>query len=53
MSDKFIVGPCLKNFVSSVAPEPHVDRLGRFCGNLVAFRDLLTGTLSPTQIVDL
>lgn len=48
-----IVGPCLKNFVRSLAPEAHVDRLGRFCGNLVAFRDLLTGTLSPTQIVDL
>src|SRR5580704_11363033 len=50
---KFIVGPCLKNLVRSLAPEAHVDRLGRFCGNLAAFRDLLTGTLSPTQIVDL
>jgi glycosyltransferase involved in cell wall biosynthesis len=50
---KFIVGPCLKNFVRSVAPEPYVDRLGRFRGNLAAFRDLFTGTLSPTQIVDL
>ena len=50
---KFIVGPCLKNLVRSLAPEAHIDRLGRFCGNLAAFRDLLTGTLSPTQIVDL
>jgi GT2 family glycosyltransferase len=50
---KFIIGPCLKNLVRSLAPEAHVDRLGRFCGNLVAFRDLLWGTLSPTQIVDL
>ena len=50
---KFIVGPCLKNLVRSLAPEAHVDRLGRFCGNLAAFRDLLAGTLSPTQIVDL
>ena len=50
---KFIVGPCLKNLVRSLAPEAHVDRLGRFCGNLTAFRDLLAGTLSPTQIVDL
>ena len=50
---KFIVGPCLKNLVRSLAPEAHVDRLGRFCGNLTAFRDLLTGTLNPTQIVDL
>jgi glycosyltransferase involved in cell wall biosynthesis len=50
---KFIVGPCLKNLVRSLAPEAHIDRLGRFCGNLAAFRDLLTGTLSPTQITDL
>jgi GT2 family glycosyltransferase len=50
---KFIVGPCLKNLVRSLAPETHVDRLGRFCGNLAAFRDLLTGTLSPRQITDL
>jgi glycosyltransferase involved in cell wall biosynthesis len=50
---KFIVGPCLKNLVRSLAPEAHVDRLGRFCGNLTAFRDLLTGTLSPEQITDL
>jgi GT2 family glycosyltransferase len=50
---KFILGPCLKNFVRCLAPEAHVDRLGRFCGNLAAFRDLLAGTLSPTQIVDL
>jgi GT2 family glycosyltransferase len=50
---RFIVGPFLKNFVRSLAPESHVDRLGRFHGNLAAFRDLLLGTLSPTQIVDL
>jgi GT2 family glycosyltransferase len=50
---RFIIGPCLKNLVRSLAPEAHVDRLGRFCGNLAAFRDLLTGTLSPQQIVDL
>lgn len=50
---KFILGPCLKNLVRSWAPEAHVDRLGRFCGNLAAFRDLLAGTLSPTQITNL
>jgi GT2 family glycosyltransferase len=48
---KFIVGPCLKNLVRSRRPEPHVDRLGRFYGNLAAFRDLCTGTLSPEQIL--
>ena len=50
---RFIVGPCLKNLVRSFAPEAHVDRLGRFRGNLAAFRDLLTGTLSPEQITEL
>jgi len=50
---RFIVGPCLKNLARSLAPEAHVDRLGRFCGNLAAFRDLLTGTLSPEQITNL
>jgi GT2 family glycosyltransferase len=50
---RFVVGPCLKNLVWSLRPEAHVDRLGRFCGNLAAFRDLLTGTLSPMQITNL
>jgi GT2 family glycosyltransferase len=50
---RFIIGPCLKNLLRSLAPEAHIDRLGRFCGNLTAFRDLLTGTLSPQQIIDL
>jgi GT2 family glycosyltransferase len=50
---RFIVGPCLKNLVRSLAPESYVDRAGRFLGNLVAFRDLLSGTLSPEQIVKL
>ena len=50
---QFIVGPCLKNMVRSFAPEAHVDRLGRFCGNLTAFRDLLFGRLSPKHITDL
>jgi GT2 family glycosyltransferase len=50
---RFIVGPFFKNLVRSVAPEAHVDRLGRFCGNLAAFRDLAIGRLSPTQITNL
>jgi glycosyltransferase involved in cell wall biosynthesis len=50
---RFVVGPCLKNLVWSLRPEAHVDRLGRFYGNLAAFRDLLTGTLSPMQITNL
>jgi glycosyltransferase involved in cell wall biosynthesis len=50
---RFIVGPFFKNLVRSVAPEAHVDRMGRFRGNLTAFRDLLTGNLSPEQITEL
>ena len=50
---KFIVGPCLKNLVRSLAPEAHVDRFGRFYGNVTAFRDLLAGRLDPTQIINL
>jgi GT2 family glycosyltransferase len=50
---EFIIGPFFKNLVRSIAPEEYVDRFGRFCGNLAAFRDLATGRLSPTQIIDL
>ena len=50
---RFIVGPCIKNLVRSLRPEAHIDRLGRFYGNLAAFRDLCTGTLSPEQILHL
>jgi GT2 family glycosyltransferase len=49
----FIAGPFFKNLVRSIAPESHVDRRGRFYGNLAAFRDLVTGRLSPTQITNL
>jgi glycosyltransferase involved in cell wall biosynthesis len=50
---RFIIGPCMKNLVRSLAPEAHVDRLGRFSGNLIAFRHLLAGRLSPQQIINL
>ncbi len=50
---RFIPGPCLKNLLRSFTPESHVDRMGRFCGNLVALRDLLLGRLNPQHIVDL
>ena len=48
-----IVGPFFKNMIRSFAPEAHVDRMGRFCGNLAAFRDLLLGKLNPKQITNL
>ena len=50
---KFIVGPFCKNMLMSFAPEPYIDRLGRFRGNLWAFWDLLCGRLSPERIVQL
>jgi GT2 family glycosyltransferase len=50
---KFIVGPCIKNLVRSLMPEKHVDRWGRFYGNVTAFRDLLAGRLDPTHIINL
>ncbi|WP_162536551.1 glycosyltransferase [Granulicella sp. WH15] len=43
----------LKNVVRSFAPEPYVDRRGRLRGNLMAWKDLLTGTIAPTRILNL
>ncbi len=43
----------LKNLVRSAAPEPHVDRRGRLRGNLMAWKDLLAGTIAPTRILNL
>jgi GT2 family glycosyltransferase len=40
----------LKNLVKSTNPEPFVDRRGRLQGNLRAWRELLSGTISPTRI---
>ncbi len=33
--------------------DPHVDRVGRLRGNLIGFRDLFLGRLSPGRILDL
>lgn len=41
------------NVLRSAWPEPWVDRLGRLRGNLLAFLDLLRGTLHPRRIMDL
>ncbi len=43
----------LINALRSLAPEPHVDRFGRFRGNLLALRDLLRGRMSPRRVLDL
>lgn len=41
------------NLVRSAAPEPHVDRFGRFRGNLLGLWDLLRGRAAPRRILDL
>jgi GT2 family glycosyltransferase len=41
------------NLVKSLRPEPWIDRRGRLRGNLLAFRDLLTGRLRPDRILQL
>ncbi len=38
------------NLLRSIRPEPYVDRRGRLRGNLLAFRDLVRGTLHPGRI---
>ena len=41
------------NVVKSAKPEPHVDRLGRLKGNLLAILDSLRGNLHPRRILDI
>lgn len=43
----------IANTVKSFKPEPWVDRAGRLKGNLLAFRELLTGKLDPKRITAL
>ena len=40
------------NIVRSMAPEPHVDRLGRLMGNLRAIGDFATRRLDPRRILE-
>jgi len=37
------------NVIRSLAPEPHVDRLGRLGGNLLAIRDIAAGLAAPER----
>jgi GT2 family glycosyltransferase len=41
------------NLARSLWPEPHVDRRGRFLGNLIALADLLRGRAHPGRILEL
>jgi GT2 family glycosyltransferase len=44
---------CAINLLRSLAPEPEVDRFGRFRGNLLAVWDLLRGRAEPRRILEL
>jgi hypothetical protein len=44
---------CASNLIRSVAPEPHIDRLGRLRGNLIGIWDLLRGRLTPERAAKL
>jgi hypothetical protein len=50
---KTILRNVFANVVRSLRPEPHVDRIGRFKGNLLALGDLVRGRLAPNRIVQL
>lgn len=57
MSARFGARTMARNLASNLIhlprPEPHVDRLGRFKGNMLAFLDLLRGRLHPKRILEL
>jgi GT2 family glycosyltransferase len=44
---------CAINLARSLAPEPHVDRWGRFRGNMLALWDLARGRAHPNRILAL
>ena len=43
----------IANLLRLLSPEPYIDRAGRASGNLKAFRDLLSGSLTPERILEL
>jgi GT2 family glycosyltransferase len=43
----------MANLFRSLNPEPWIDRRGRLVGNMLAFRDYLTGRLDPRRILDM
>jgi GT2 family glycosyltransferase len=44
---------CLINLLRSIAPEPEVDRWGRFRGNMLGVLDLLRGRADPRRVLTL
>lgn len=57
MSAKFGLKTMMKNLIANTVrsfyPEPHVDRAGRWKGNVIALIDLVTGRLHPQRIIEL
>lgn len=43
----------IANIVKSFRPEPHIDRRGRFTGNLLALLDFIRGRLHPRRILEI
>jgi GT2 family glycosyltransferase len=41
------------NLLRLMIPEPYIDRSGRASGNIKAFKDLLSGSLTPERILEL
>jgi hypothetical protein len=50
---RIMTGNILANSAKSLRPEPWIDRKGRLQGNLLAFRDIVTGRCAPERILDL
>lgn len=44
---------CAANLAKAMWPEPWIDRRGRLAGNLLAFRDMLRGRMSPERVLEL
>jgi len=44
---------CAINLARSLLPEPHVDRWGRFRGNMLALADMMRGRIDPGRILSL
>jgi hypothetical protein len=44
---------CAINLARSLAPEAHVDRWGRFKGNMIGVWDLVRGRADPGRILTL
>jgi Glycosyl transferase family 2 len=50
LGERLLFQNIVSNVVRSIWPEHDIDRRGRLVGNLLALRDLLTGTIDPQRI---